>query len=105
MHLSWVTVTVLAGVAFSAGLVDAIAGGGGLLTVPALMSVLPSPHLALGTNKGQSVFGAVASAVSYWRRGGVYRHHDPQHPPNRSRLPVRKIWQNRHSRNYQTTFA
>lgn len=73
MHLSWATVLVLAAVAFAAGLVDAIAGGGGLLTVPALMSVLPSSHLVLGTNKGQSVFGAVASAVSYWRRGGIDR--------------------------------
>ena len=74
MHLSGATVLVLAAVAFAAGLVDAIAGGGGLLTVPALMSVMPSsPHLALGTNKGQSVFGAIASAVSYWRRGGIDR--------------------------------
>lgn len=41
-----------------AGFVDAIAGGGGLLTVPALLLAgLPAPQ-ALATNKGQSVFGS-----------------------------------------------
>jgi len=44
-----------------AGFVDAIAGGGGVLTLPALLlSGLP-PHLALGTNKGQGVFGTAMS--------------------------------------------
>ena len=68
---------VLCGVSGAAGFIDAIAGGGGLLTVPALMSFVPSPHLALGTNKGQSVFGAIASAVSFWRAGGLDRHRAP----------------------------
>jgi uncharacterized membrane protein YfcA len=57
--------------AFSAGLVDSIAGGGGLLTVPALLAAgLPAP-VALATNKGQAVFGAVSSFGSFWIRGGV----------------------------------
>jgi uncharacterized membrane protein YfcA len=59
--------------AFGAGVVDAIGGGGGLLTVPALLAVgLPVP-LAIPTNKGQAVFGAVASAVSFGRRRGIDR--------------------------------
>ncbi len=63
--------------ASAAGFVDAIAGGGGLVTVPALMFVVPSPHLVLGTNKGQAVFGAVSSTVSFWRGGGVDRERAP----------------------------
>ena len=62
---------VLAG--FGAGLVDAIAGGGGLITLPALLAAGLPPHVALGTNKGQAVFGAVSSATSFWRRGGIDR--------------------------------
>jgi hypothetical protein len=62
---------VLAG--FGSGLVDSIAGGGGLVTFPALVAAGLPPHLALGTNKGQAVFGAVSSAVSYWRGGGLDR--------------------------------
>lgn len=64
---------VLPLVAFAAGFVDAIAGGGGLLTVPALLSFTPDVRLALGTNKGQSVFGAFASLASFARAGRVSR--------------------------------
>ncbi len=63
----------LCAAAFVAGLVDAIAGGGGLVTVPALLAAgLPAP-LVLGTNKGQAVFGAVSSAASFWGRGALDR--------------------------------
>lgn len=64
---------LLPAVAFVAGLVDAIAGGGGLLTVPALLNVTPDVRLALGTNKGQSVFGSFAALVSFVRAGRVHR--------------------------------
>lgn len=56
-------------VAAIAGTVDAIGGGGGLLTVPALLAVGLPPHLALGTNKGQSSFGSAAALVRYARGG------------------------------------
>ena len=62
---------LLSAAAFAAGLVDAIGGGGGLITLPALLATGMPPHLALGTNKGQSTFGALASFLSYWRRGLV----------------------------------
>jgi uncharacterized membrane protein YfcA len=62
---------LLAGVAFVAGTVDAIAGGGGLFTLPALLAAGLPPHIALGTNKGQSVFGATASFVSFFRSGKI----------------------------------
>ena len=71
------TIAALCATAGVAGFVDAIAGGGGLLTVPMLMSFVPAPHLALGTNKGQAVFGATSSATSYWRGKGVDRGRAP----------------------------
>jgi uncharacterized membrane protein YfcA len=70
-------IAALCGAACCAGFVDAIAGGGGLVTVPALMAFIPAPHLVLGTNKGQAVFGATSSAASYWRGKGVDRERVP----------------------------
>jgi hypothetical protein len=64
-------IALLAGVALAAGTVDAIAGGGGLVTVPVLLAVGLPPHLALGTNKGQSVFGSFAALVRFSRAGLV----------------------------------
>jgi uncharacterized membrane protein YfcA len=63
----------LAGAAFLAGLVDAIGGGGGLISLPALLAAGLPPASAIGTNKGQAIFGAVSSFVSFWRRGGIDR--------------------------------
>jgi uncharacterized protein len=63
------TLLFLLGAAGVAGFIDAIAGGGGLLTLPALLSLGLPPHLALGTNKGQSVFGATMSFATFWRKG------------------------------------
>ena len=65
------TVGVLVLVAVAAGTVDAIGGGGGLLTVPALLAVGLPPQLALGTNKGQSVFGSLAALANFARAGLV----------------------------------
>ncbi len=62
---------LLVSVALLGGTVDAIAGGGGLLTVPALLWVGLSPHAALATNKGQSVFGSFAALVRFARSGLV----------------------------------
>jgi uncharacterized membrane protein YfcA len=66
-------IAVLVAAAFGAGLIDAIAGGGGLVSLPALLAVGLPPTLALGTNKGQAVFGAVASAASFAARGEIDR--------------------------------
>jgi uncharacterized membrane protein YfcA len=56
--------------AFGAGFVDAVAGGGGLIQVPALFSALPleAPATLFGTNKGSSVFGTANAAWRYARR-------------------------------------
>jgi uncharacterized membrane protein YfcA len=66
-------IALLTVTAFLAGTVDAMAGGGGLITVPALLSAGLPPHLAYGTNKGQSVWGSAAALVTFWRRGRIDR--------------------------------
>lgn len=67
----------LALVALLAGLVDAIAGGGGLLTVPALMATgIPTP-MVFGTNKGSAVFGSGAALLRFWRAGLIDRKRAP----------------------------
>ncbi len=70
-------VYLLALAAFAAGFVDAIAGGGGLITLPALLAAGIPPHAALATNKGQATFGAISSAVSYWSKDKVDRKRAP----------------------------
>jgi uncharacterized membrane protein YfcA len=67
------SIALLAGAGFVAGVVDAIAGGGGLITVPALLAAGVPPRLALGTNKGQAVFGSGAALLGYVRAGHVDR--------------------------------
>jgi uncharacterized membrane protein YfcA len=62
---------VLFGVGLVAGTVDAIAGGGGLIALPALLGFgIPAP-LALGTSKLQGTFGSGSAAWHYGRRGAV----------------------------------
>lgn len=60
---------LLCGAAFLGGMVDAIAGGGGLITVPALLVAGLPPHAALGTNKGQALFGSSAAILRYRMAG------------------------------------
>jgi uncharacterized membrane protein YfcA len=67
------TIVALAFAAFFAGTVDAIAGGGGLITVPALLTAGLPPQLALGTNKGSSVWGSGSASVTFWRAGRIDR--------------------------------
>ena len=66
-------VALLSVTALLAGTVDAIAGGGGLITLPALLTAGLPPHIALGTNKGQSVWGSAAALFTFWRMGRVDR--------------------------------
>ena len=68
-----VTIVLLALAGLGAGTVDAIAGGGGLITLPALLTAGLAPHAALGTNKGQSVWGSFAAMIAFWRAGRIDR--------------------------------
>lgn len=61
----------LVGVGMLAGFVDAIAGGGGMIALPALLSVGLPPVAALATNKLQGSIGTAMAALTFWRRGYV----------------------------------
>jgi uncharacterized protein len=65
------TLFALMAVGMLAGFVDAIAGGGGMLSLPALLSAGLPPVAALATNKMQSVVGTFMAVTTYWRRGFV----------------------------------
>ena len=57
---------------FLGGLIDAVAGGGGLITLPAyLLAGLPA-HIASGTNKCGNVFGTFLSTGRFLKRGDVH---------------------------------
>lgn len=65
------TTLLLFAAAFFAGFVDSIAGGGGLITIPAMLVAGIPPLLTLGTNKLQSQFGSLSATIAYARRGHV----------------------------------
>jgi len=56
---------LLFGTGWVAGFVDSIAGGGGLITVPVLLSFSIGPQETLGTNKLQATFGSGSAAWHY----------------------------------------
>ncbi|MEK6541954.1 MAG: TSUP family transporter [Pseudomonadota bacterium] len=64
----WVYLALF-GVAVLTGFIDAIAGGGGLIMLPALLYAGLPPHVVLGTNKLQSMFGTAMAAHRYHRAG------------------------------------
>lgn len=57
--------------ALVAGTIDAMAGGGGLLTVPGLMATGIPPVSALATNKFQAIFSSLSATVHFWREGRI----------------------------------
>ncbi len=67
---STLTVVLLALAALSAGFVDAVVGGGGLIQLPALVIAFPgvAPVHVLATNKLGSVCGTTVSSATYYRR-------------------------------------
>ena len=62
---------ILFAVAAFAGMVDSIAGGGGLITIPALLWAGITPAQALATNKLQGSFGSLTSSINFIRKGYV----------------------------------
>lgn len=71
MEISIELLALLAGVAFIAGFIDAIAGGGGLITIPALLMTGMPPALALGTNKLQACGGSFSASLYFIRQKAV----------------------------------
>ncbi len=71
LDLPLTTLVLLVVVAFAAGWIDAVVGGGGLIQLPALLIGLPAgtpPAAILGTNKLSSMWGTGTSALTYARR-------------------------------------
>nr|WP_148315504.1 TSUP family transporter [Clostridium culturomicium] len=54
---------------FFAAFVDSIAGGGGIISVPAYMIVGLPTHIALGTNKFAATMGSLTSSINFIRSG------------------------------------
>ena len=71
MELAAIHYALLFAAGLSGGFIDAIAGGGGLITVPTLLGVGLPPQLALGTNKAQSSCGTIIAVSRYARAGLV----------------------------------
>jgi len=75
MHLAPEVIALLALAATLAGFIDAIAGGGGLITLPALLAAGVPPVMAIGTNKIQGSVGTASATWSFWRAGKIDFYH------------------------------
>ena len=67
MEFAIVKFLILAVCCFIASVVDAISGGGGLISLPAYFAVGFPPHMALGTNKLSAFLSTFASAFKFWK--------------------------------------
>lgn len=56
---------------FAAGFIDSIAGGGGIISLPAYISIGVPPHFALGTNKLSSACGTSFATLRFFRNGSL----------------------------------
>nr|WP_044470836.1 TSUP family transporter [Mannheimia massilioguelmaensis] len=65
MDITVEMLSILFIVAMLAGFIDAIAGGGGLITIPALLMTGMPPTLALGTNKLQGCGGSLSASLYF----------------------------------------
>ena len=63
------TLLLLCGFGFAASFVDAVVGGGGMISLPALLWLGLPPLNAIATNKGAAVLGAISSAAAFLRSG------------------------------------
>ncbi|MGL4688045.1 MAG: sulfite exporter TauE/SafE family protein [Fusobacteriaceae bacterium] len=71
MEINFITFISLGIACFLAAFVDSVAGGGGLISLPAYMAVGIPPHIALGTNKVSAMFSSMSSSFKFWRAGKV----------------------------------
>lgn len=69
--MSPLVLAVLALVGFASGFVDAIAGGGGLLTLPSLALAGLDPVAAVATNKLAGTFGTASATLAFAKAGKI----------------------------------
>ena len=70
-QLKPITFLIVCPLVFFAGFIDSIAGGGGLISLPAYLLAGVPVHFALGTNKLSSTMGQIIASVRYYRNGFV----------------------------------
>ena len=68
MEIGLDLIALLMAAAFVAGMIDAVAGGGGLITIPALLAAGVPPLAAVATNKLQSTFGTGGAVLAFARK-------------------------------------
>lgn len=71
MEFTLTTFLWLGTACFTAAFIDSIAGGGGLISLPAYMAAGIPPHMALGTNKVAASFSSISSSLKFWKAGKV----------------------------------
>ena len=69
MDISATQTAIICVFIFFAGFVDSIAGGGGLISLPAYFAFGLPPHIALATNKFSGFMGTLTSTFRYFRAG------------------------------------
>ncbi|AKG08194.1 membrane protein [Moraxella bovoculi] len=72
MELTTQLISILFFVALFAGFIDAMAGGGGLLTIPALLLTGMNPVAVLATNKLQACAGSFSASVTMIKKGLIH---------------------------------
>lgn len=69
IHLLMILILFIAGIA--AGLIDTLAGGGGLIIVPVMLLLGIPPLEAMGANKLQACFGELTAIIEFRRKGHI----------------------------------
>ena len=72
MELTWQTFAIVCPLVFLGGFMDAVAGGGGIITLPAYMFAGVPIHMAYGTNKFGNSFGTAIATFNYGRGGFIH---------------------------------
>ena len=71
ISISFLTFLIVCPLTFLGGFVDAVAGGGGLISLPAYMIAGLPPHYAIATNKLSSGMGTTVSTYRFARSGNI----------------------------------
>lgn len=71
MEISIIQYLIVCPLVFLAGFVDAVAGGGGLISLPAYLIAGFPVHFAIGTNKVSSAMGTTLTTVRYTKSGFI----------------------------------
>ena len=71
MDISFYSYLIVCPLTFLAGFIDAVAGGGGLISIPAFMMTGMPMHAVIGTNKLSSSMGTTLATYKYAKNGYI----------------------------------